>query len=127
FGPGTDAGERVVWPYLRARGVARIDDLVVSHADADHAGGMLAVLDSLPVARTRASFPAGARAGRRPIAFAPCRAGQGWVLDGVTFSFLHPRTTADSGDSNADSCVLRVQGLHHSALLPGDIGVAQEN
>jgi ComEC/Rec2-related protein len=31
--------ERVVYPYLRARGVNRLDDLVLTHGDAAHLGG----------------------------------------------------------------------------------------
>src|SRR5690606_8482897 len=37
---GWDAGERVVVPALHALGVRALDTVVVSHADADHAGGL---------------------------------------------------------------------------------------
>src|SRR5690606_10283288 len=40
YGSDADAGERVVLPYLRAHGIARLDTLVVSHAHADHDGGV---------------------------------------------------------------------------------------
>lgn len=39
-----DPGESRVVPYLRAAGVRRLDYLVVTHPDADHAGGVPAVL-----------------------------------------------------------------------------------
>jgi len=46
---------------------------------------------------------------------------------------IHPldTETATVGEkkkrrSNANSCVLHIQGQHHSALLPGDIGVKEE-
>jgi competence protein ComEC len=68
-----------------------------------------------------------------------CQAGVSWIWDGVTFTFLHPVTnTQDEGapmvkhtskkkvKTNAQSCVLHIQGKHHSALLPGDIGNRQE-
>lgn len=129
FGRETDAGERVVWPYLRASGVRRVDELIVSHGDADHAGGLVSVLDQLPVSRMRASYAVPDHAGQRP-AIAPCRAGQGWVADGLVFTFLHPvasRQAEDNPrDTNANSCVLLIQGLYHSALLTGDIGVSEE-
>jgi competence protein ComEC len=38
-----DAGERVVAPFLWNRGVLALHAVVVTHADADHAGGMAAV------------------------------------------------------------------------------------
>ncbi|GAA5235822.1 DNA internalization-related competence protein ComEC/Rec2 [Verticiella sediminum] len=124
YGPGRDAGERVLWPYLRARGWRELDEVVVSHADTDHVGGLASLLARLPVRRVRAS-DAGAAADRPS---APCRAGQGWWADGVAFRFLHPggSAPAPASDRNARSCVLMVQGLHHAALLPGDIHAAQE-
>ncbi|ALM82315.1 DNA internalization-related competence protein ComEC/Rec2 [Bordetella sp. N] len=169
---GSDAGTRVVWPYLRAEGITRIDTLVVSHGDLDHAGGVGGVLAGAPVVDTYASFnlPARLRAGAYDIAegalgglerpgghrtdldqrrlgnFRRCRAGQSWTADGVRFDFLHPVLRDDVGDlaadkrgmaaaahggshagrSNDNGCVLRIQGRYHSALLPGDIGVDQE-
>ena len=38
FQDGFDAGEQVVVPSLHALGLRRLDTLVISHADADHAG-----------------------------------------------------------------------------------------
>jgi competence protein ComEC len=147
---GSDAGERVVWPYLRARGYRRIDVLVVSHADLDHVGGVRSLLLALPVTVSYASFdlprylrreaalgfdgkplpaiPALAAA-RLPGANRRCARGLSWRQDGVSFEFLHPASVAEAArakDRNADSCVLRVQGRHHALLLTGDIGGAQE-
>ncbi len=44
-----DRGETVVLPYLRARGIRRIDVLVLTHPHEDHYGGAAAVLSSLSV------------------------------------------------------------------------------
>lgn len=131
FGVDSDAGERVVWPYLRARGIRRIDDLIITHADVDHAGGVASLLQHVDAVRIRASYrlPKRISADNLPLdaAFAPCRAGQGWVLDGIMFTFLHPNTSEETPrDTNANSCVLRVQGVQGSALLPGDIGQREE-
>ena len=51
----------------------------------------------------------------------PCRAGQAWTWDGVTFSFLHPPPHFPYL-GNQSSCVLRIEASGSSALLPGDIG-----
>ncbi|AZG11732.1 DNA internalization-related competence protein ComEC/Rec2 [Pigmentiphaga sp. H8] len=128
YGEQADAGGRVVWPYLRARGIRRLDHVVVSHADADHAGGLRSVIAALPVARVHASYDlAPVDIGR--AAFARCAAGQRWTVDGVAFEFLHPDSPAGEVPArrrNAHSCVLRVRGAHHAALLTGDIGAAEE-
>src|SRR5690606_10037647 len=48
---GFDAGERVVVPSLQALGVRRLDVAVVSHGDADHAGGWDAVRRRFQIGR----------------------------------------------------------------------------
>ncbi len=46
-----DEGARVVVPHLERAGIARLDALVLTHADADHIGGAATVLRSVPVRR----------------------------------------------------------------------------
>ncbi|QDQ87814.1 DNA internalization-related competence protein ComEC/Rec2 [Alcaligenaceae bacterium SJ-26] len=132
YGPGNDAGERVVYPYLRASGITGLDVLVVSHADSDHAGGLPGLLRHVPVRYGFASFDLAAQrlpadAGL-PLHSLPCRAGMHWELDGVRFRFLHPQGTdaLPIRSGNAQSCVLQVEGQYHRALLTGDIGVQEE-
>ncbi|MGY0560652.1 DNA internalization-related competence protein ComEC/Rec2 [Luteimonas sp. A277] len=111
---GYDAGERVVVPALLALGVRRLDGAFVSHGDADHAGGLGAVMRRFP---TRALFaPHGS-----PVEAAPCLATTAWEADGVRFSFLHP-TMHFPYLGNEASCVLRVETDHGAALLTGDVG-----
>jgi competence protein ComEC len=57
MGPAMDAGSRVLVPSLRARGIDRLDKLLISHADEDHIGGAATVLRDLDVAQTLASLP----------------------------------------------------------------------
>jgi competence protein ComEC len=147
----SDAGARTIVPGLRALGIRRLDSIVVSHADSDHAGGLFAVLKALPVRTLYSSFsfqdwlrrapPASVSAilKKESMQLLPCERGRYWEWDGVRFEFLHPskaqpelaksvpvRPGKVRPSKNAQSCVLHVQGSHHSALLPGDIGVKQE-
>ncbi len=141
---GEDAGEQVVAPYLRSRGIRAIDVLVVSHADLDHAGGLRSVLAAFEVGRLHASFDVSAHLDREarlrpdgwlqapvvPADVQACHAGGSWEMDGVRLRFVHPPADAGSGaadaDDNARSCVLLVEGRAHRALLPGDAGTAEE-
>lgn len=116
YGPEADAGGRVVVPALRAAGWQRLDALVVSHADADHAGGVDTVLAAYPDAPVWWGGDDGAASHGRQ----PCRAGLRWQWDGVEFRFLHPGEARER-DDNAGSCVLRVSGPTHAALLLADI------
>ncbi|MBO9717148.1 MAG: DNA internalization-related competence protein ComEC/Rec2 [Pseudoxanthomonas sp.] len=116
---GWDAGERAVSPALHALGVARLDRVVISHADQDHAGGWPAVARAFPVADSLA--PAGARLAVR----SDCHAGQAWRWDGVEFVFLHPPVHFPYLRNEA-SCVLRINSRHGTVLLPGDIGEVVE-
>ncbi|MDY0308578.1 MAG: ComEC/Rec2 family competence protein [Castellaniella sp.] len=130
-----DEGARTVVPALKALGVRRLDALIVSHADLDHAGGARSVLVAVPVAQAFASFDLESwlRAETRkldagdtplPQAAVPCLFGDRWRLDGVEFEFLWPldvRARRKGVQANASSCVLRVRGAHHSLLLTGDI------
>jgi competence protein ComEC len=112
---GYDAGERTVVPTLHALGVRRLDTIVVSHGDADHAGGFDAVRRRFPPDRAFAPEGAGVDATHA------CTAGSGWQRDGVRFRFLHPPRHFPYLRNEA-SCVLRIETGHGAALLTGDIG-----
>lgn len=122
-GTGRDAGADVVLPALAALGVRRLDLLVVSHADIDHAGGARSVLAALPVSGVRWSQPI---AGVPPDLARPCEAPGRWRHDGVSFAFLHPQG-GDSGSRNARSCVLLISSPYGRVLLSGDIEASTES
>ncbi|WP_406805433.1 DNA internalization-related competence protein ComEC/Rec2 [Burkholderia semiarida] len=133
-GPGaesTHAGTRIVAPALRARGIAAIDSLVLSHADADHAGGASAVYAATDVRQLLAGIAPRHRLWREAQAAGvadrlPCAAGQRWTWDGVVFTMLWPPDGVGTGSSNGQSCVLRIDAGGTSALLTGDIEAAAE-
>jgi competence protein ComEC len=50
FDEAFDPGERIVEPFLRARGIARVDLVALSHPHPDHLNGLRRVLARFPVA-----------------------------------------------------------------------------
>lgn len=123
FGTSSDAGQRIVLPYLRGEGVNRLSGLVVSHDDSDHAGGVVAVLAAVEADWLMGSLPAGHVL--RTAAFRPCMRGEQWIWDGVVFEVLHPAPGRALG-GNRNSCVMRVRSGAHSVLLAADIELASE-
>jgi competence protein ComEC len=124
FSAVTDAGSRIVVPFLRAQGVQRLDGLMVTHNHNDHSGGANAILEAVPVDWVASSLPAGAA----PVALATrpmrCFAGQHWEWDGVRFTMLSPRWESYNLaglSENARSCVLKIDSPYGGMLLPADI------
>jgi len=129
FNAFSDSGSRVVLPYLRGEGIARLDALVVSHDDGDHSGGAGSVLEAVPVGMLWSSLSSDHALLETTTWRAPCTAGRKWVWDAVSFEFLHPREEVPSGGSaraNNRSCVLRIQAKGGRVLLTGDIERAAE-
>lgn len=115
YASGFNAAQTSLLPYLAARGEDRIDRLILSNNDRDHAGGVQAVLNAMPVESLlggEALSVAGARL---------CRGGERWVWEGVEFSVLHPLTGDDPVKSNDRSCVLMITNGRWRLLLTGDI------
>ena len=120
FSSRFNAGEAVVVPYLRHRGVDSIDTLIVSHGDKDHAGGLQGILTNINVEHLLGSHIKGYQHDQTRI----CKAGMSWQWKSVNFQFLHPpEITEDKKtlSSNNSSCVLLVQHPSGSVLLAGDI------
>ena len=130
FSADANSGERILLPYLKAAGVRRLDTLLVTHQDNDHAGGAEAVLAGIPVAAVMSSLPenhpvrliAGAR-------HRSCLAGLKWEWDGVRFAVLHPLAAGEGAaprKTNEVACVLRIEAAGRRLLLTSDIEAASE-
>jgi competence protein ComEC len=118
----SDAGSKIIVPYLRGEGIAKLDGFIVSHNDVDHSGGAASVLAQVPVTWFASSFDL--IADKLPKKTMKCFAGQHWRWDGVSFEVLHPRIesydNAEIKDNNR-SCVVKVTSQYGSVLLTGDI------
>ena len=129
FSAEANSGNRIIVPYLRALGVARLDGLVVTHADTDHSGGAAAVLEAIPVGWMSSSLPAGHALTAAPLAQRPCVDGDAWEWDGVRFEVLHPpaeQFASPTRKTNDMSCVIRVSAAGASMLLTADIEALSE-
>ncbi|MGZ9705931.1 DNA internalization-related competence protein ComEC/Rec2 [Pseudomonas sp. GNP013] len=115
-----DLGARVVLPSLKKLGIASLDLMLISHADADHAGGAAAVARGLPVKRV-----VGGETDGLPefLGTQPCISGERWQWDGVSFELWQ---WPGAVDGNPKSCVLQVQANGERLLLTGDIDRAAE-
>jgi competence protein ComEC len=112
---GFDLGEATVLPSIHALGITRLDMLMISHGDNDHAGGAEAVATAFPEAPRYAGEPA-----RMPVPMRQCVTGQSWQWDGVRFRVLSP-VRGEGDRDNDSSCVLLVEGRGGRLLLTGDI------
>ncbi|MEO8303381.1 MAG: DNA internalization-related competence protein ComEC/Rec2 [Betaproteobacteria bacterium] len=123
-----DAGGRIVAPFLRATGIGRLSGMIVTHQDADHSGGALTLLQTVPLEWLASSLPADHAIVLRHTAdggnSVRCVAGQQWTWDEVRFEVLQP--AARHYDMarlkpNDLSCVVRIGSSHGSVLLTGDL------
>ncbi len=138
---GSDAGLTRVVPYLRGRGVRRLEAIVLTHSDEDHAGGLASVLRNISVGTILGPGFGGGQAGhmagleearRAGVPWRRAAAGDSWEIDGVTFRVLSPgpeepdEPAAHPRSPNDWSVVLRVTFGHFDALLMGDADAVVE-
>ncbi len=136
--PGYDAGERVVLPFLRRRGARHIAAAIVSHGDADHLGGIPAVVQAFdPGLVLEPGQPLGtdlyleylAAVDRAGIRWRAARAGDRLVIDSVHFEVLHPTDwwLDRRVKANENSIVVRLSYGCFDAVLTGDVGAPAES
>ncbi len=122
--------ERVLASDLLARGVRRIDVVVISHPDADHIGGLEGALERCEVGMvvhpaTKSSGQAGrllAMAEEMGVEVHIMRAGDRLGLSDLQLTaYGPPQDIPDDVDTNEYSLVLRAEGAGFSLLLTGDV------
>ncbi|EAR62137.1 DNA internalization-related competence protein ComEC/Rec2 [Neptuniibacter caesariensis] len=114
---GGAAFERAVLPHLKSLRVETINDLIISHDDNDHSGGRETVYSHFDVLNEYSSRLSDTSKWQL------CHAGTRWLVEGVSFTFLHGSVGSNDNDR---SCVLLIEHGDCKLLLPGDIGKDQE-
>jgi competence protein ComEC len=127
-------GTRALVHALRARGVSKLDALVLTQNDRDHAGGARELLAAAPPRRLVVGEnllddpelrPLYAAAARRAVPVVPLAAGERFALGRVAIIALHPAPGVTVRE-NEQSLVLHVAGEGLDALVTGDAGLAAE-
>ncbi|NLG48827.1 MAG: MBL fold metallo-hydrolase [Chloroflexi bacterium] len=114
--------------YLRSVGVQQLDLMVATHPHADHIGGLVDVLEEIPVAevvtngqmhtsRTYERLLDGIAAAG--AVYTEVKRGDRVQLGGLTFDVLHP-TSGEDDDLNNSSVVLRLVYNQVAFLFTGD-------
>ncbi len=119
----SDAGSKIIVPFLRGEVITKLDGFVVSHDDSDHSGGTASVLAQMPVSWLVSSFDIQQTLPKMPQQF-HCSAGQKWVWDNVNFEVLYPSLESYANldlSDNKRGCVVKVTSQFGSILLSADI------
>ena len=115
FSGGGSVAESTLIPFLKQHRIFHIHQLLISHFDDDHSGGMKDILDQLHVEQYGNTDQI-------------CREGREWHWDGVTFMALNDmHRSYKKRVRNNQSCVLKIIYHHHSVLLTGDIEAPAES
>ena len=112
FASGFDTGEAVVAPAIASLPTRTPQNLIISHSDLDHAGGMVSLLKRFPEMLTFGS--AGTNASH------DCHIRRSFTHDGVRFLFLGSSEIRNASAANDRSCALLVDNSEHAILLTGD-------
>jgi competence protein ComEC len=136
---GPDVTRRSIAPFLWQRGIRRIDELIVSHADLDHFNGIPELVQRFAISRithtptfpqrdldaVRVALGAIERCG---IPMRVVSAGERWSSGELAIEVLHPPAEGPEGKENVRSLVLLLRHHGVSILLTGDLeeaGLAQ--
>ena len=114
YGNGNSATMSIVVPFLKNRGIHKVDRLIISHADSDHAGDLAGFLQAFNVEKIIAG-----EALKTSRLHDLCQSGQSWQWQQTRFEFLSP--DRHPVNNNNASCVLRVEHGENRVLLTGDI------
>ncbi len=111
-----NAGRDVIAPHIRALGFSRIDNVIISHADNDHAGGAMALREQFAIAQ----WSVGEKLSALDAPY--CRDGQVFDRESVRVAVLSPTQYMNRTQQGNDaSCVVTLRVANTTFLFTGDI------
>ncbi|HHY72946.1 MAG TPA: DNA internalization-related competence protein ComEC/Rec2 [Bacillus bacterium] len=132
-----EVGEDIVTPFLKAKGIRKIDKLILTHGDMDHIGGVPAVIEHFKVKETIVGVGSFDKSeseevmkiykaiAKNNVKMKEVKAFDFWKKDGMTFYILGP--TGNEKSKNNQSVILYAKIGGKSWLFTGDLEREGEN
>ncbi|MCH7322175.1 DNA internalization-related competence protein ComEC/Rec2 [Solibacillus sp. MA9] len=123
-----EVGRQVVVPYLKGRGIQKINTFILTHADADHVEGAEEVLREIRVSEVHVTPNSLDKEvmndlleelAKTKTTLIEKMASDGWQIGDVRFDYIWPHDTVYDG--NNDSLVLLVRQGAFKTLFTGDL------
>lgn len=123
-----EVGRQVVVPYLKGKGISKIDKLILTHGDSDHMEGAEEIVKEISVEEIHVTPNSLEKevyrdllqeVKKRNIPIKEQMAGMGWKVSDVEFHYVWPMDTVYEG--NNDSLVLYMKRGNFDALFTGDL------
>lgn len=127
-GKDYEVGRQIVVPFLKGKGISKIDGLILTHADSDHVEGAEEILKEIRVGEIHVSPSSWTKpvmkdlldeAKEQKVPIIEKRAGVSWKEGEILFQYLWPKDIEYEG--NNDSLVLYLEMGDLQALFKGDL------
>lgn len=141
---GFTLSEAVILPYLQYSAIKKLDKVILSHSDNDHAGGIRILIENITIDEVISNDKNILNAINNPVVtnqrfvshniLKNCDTKHSFIWQGLTFTMLSPLAPGDFNEAfnhgkqkNDDSCVILVSDERgHKLLLTGDISTKVE-
>lgn len=130
-----DAGKNVVVPYLKKKGIKKLDIVIATHPDLDHIGGLIAVLKNIPIdtfldsgiiSTTQTYEDLLKLVSKKKIKYKIAEQGEYKIDPSIKFDILSPIGDISTDDPNNNSIVIRLGYGKIIFMFTADIGEIAE-
>ncbi|MBP1930498.1 DNA internalization-related competence protein ComEC/Rec2 [Ammoniphilus resinae] len=132
-----DAGQNVIVPFLKSKGINRIEKIIVTHGDLDHIGGLLSIIQAVGVGSVLVNgLPPGSQEERdlfksiesKKIPVHKVYKGLKWHDNkSVVWTILNPDPRHPMSSDNNNSVVILLEAWGFRLLFTGDLEAEGEN